>query len=55
MYAFLLQVITNINLQDSLYTHLFEAYLDHYLPFCHTIPVSSKRIHGNMQQGNAKV
>jgi hypothetical protein len=34
----------NFNLQDSLYIHLFEAYLNSYLPFWGTVPISPRFI-----------
>ena len=37
-----LQGIINLNMQESLYTHLLDAYLNYYLPLCGVVPISPK-------------
>lgn len=43
-YSGCVQGVMNLNVQDSLYIHLFETYLNIYLPFGGVIPVSPRFI-----------
>lgn len=47
----IVQHIVNLNMQDSLYVHLFEAYLNLYLPYWGVIPISPQFIHNQVKFG----